>query len=208
MDQNLKYAKYLQAVSNVLHPLLMLTYAAIVLVTCTPLAMLPTTNKWVLVGEVFLLSCLVPIVFILLLYKLKIVGHWALRDRTDRALPLLINAIAYGACAGILGSQGLPKWALAFYIGATILAFSCWGISFWWKISAHAAGISGATTVAFALYMLLPMMFPLAVPLTLVVLTGLLCSIRVYLGRHTMAQVTAGTLLGVVVIALSYLIFG
>jgi membrane-associated phospholipid phosphatase len=44
--------------------------------------------------------------------------------------------------------------------------------------------------------------------LLLVVLTGLLCSIRVYLGRHTMAQVTAGTLLSVAVIGLSYWILG
>jgi membrane-associated phospholipid phosphatase len=196
----------MQFISNLLHPLLMLTYAAILLVTCTYLSVLPTSAKWIIVGEVFLLSCLLPILCILLLYKLKIVGHWALRDRTDRALPLLINAIAYGVCTWTLSRQGLPQWALSFYSGATVLAFLCWVISFWWKISAHAAGISGATMVTFILYSLFPLTFPLWLPLLLVCLTGLLCSIRVYLGRHTMAQVIAGTLLGLAVIGAQYLL--
>jgi membrane-associated phospholipid phosphatase len=196
----------MQFISNLLHPLLMLTYAAILLVTCTYLSVLPTSAKWIIVGEVFLLSCLLPILCILLLYKLKIVGHWALRDRTDRALPLLINAIAYGVCTWTLSRQGLPQWALSFYSGATVLAFLCWVISFWWKISAHAAGISGATMVTFILYSLFPLTFPLWLPLLLVCLTGLLCSIRVYLGRHTMAQVIAGTLLGLAVIGARYLL--
>jgi membrane-associated phospholipid phosphatase len=196
----------MQFISNLLHPLLMLTYAAILLVTCTYLSVLPTSAKWIIVGEVFLLSCLLPNLCILLLYKLKIVGHWALRDRTDRALPLLINAIAYGVCTWTLSRQGLPQWVLSFYSGATILAFLCWAISFWWKISAHAAGISGATMVTFILYSLFPLTFPLWLPLLLVCLTGLLCSIRVYLGRHTMAQVIAGTLLGLAVIGAQYLL--
>lgn len=203
---NPQYALYMQFISNLLHPLLMLTYAAILLVTCTYLSVLPTSAKWIIVGEVFLLSCLLPILCILLLYKLKIVGHWALRDRTDRALPLLINAIAYGVCTWTLSRQGLPQWALSFYSGATVLAFLCWVISFWWKISAHAAGISGATMVTFILYSLFPLTFPLWLPLLLVCLTGLLCSIRVYLGRHTMAQVIAGTLLGLAVIGAQYLL--
>jgi membrane-associated phospholipid phosphatase len=203
---NPQYARYLQTVSNILHPLLMLTYAAILLVTNTYLAILPTASKLTIIGEVFALSCLLPILCILLLYKLRIVGHWALRDRTDRALPLLINALAYGVCAWILYVQGMPMWALTFYIGATVLAFICWAISFWWKISAHAAGISGATMVSFILYHLFPLTFPLWMPLLLICLTGLLSSIRVYLGRHTMAQVTAGTLLGLAVIGASYLL--
>jgi membrane-associated phospholipid phosphatase len=206
--EDLKYAKLLQALSNVLHPLLMLTYAAILLCTATYLAILPTTTKLWLVGEVFTLTCLVPVLFIWVLYKMNVVGHWALRNRADRALPLLVNAIGYGVCTWLLSTQGLPQWALTFYEGATVLAFLCWGISFWWKISAHAAGIAGAATVAFILYHHFPLTFPLWLPLLLVVLTGLLCSIRVYLGRHTMAQVTAGTLLSVAVIGLSYWILG
>jgi membrane-associated phospholipid phosphatase len=60
--------------------------------------------------------------------------------------------------------------------------------------------------VTFILYSLFPLTFPLWLPLLLVCLTGLLCSIRVYLGRHTMAQVIAGTLLGLAVIGAQYLL--
>jgi membrane-associated phospholipid phosphatase len=205
---NQKYARYLQALSNILHPLLMLTYAAILIFSSTYLCMLPTRVKLLTVSEVLTFTCLMPIACILLLYKFNIVGHWALRNRADRALPLLINAVAYGVCTFLLHTQGLPQWALTFYIGATILAFICWAISFWWKISAHAAGIGGAMTVSYILYRTFPLTFPLWLPLLLIVLTGLLCSIRVYLGRHTMAQVLAGTLLSIVVISTTYWLLG
>jgi membrane-associated phospholipid phosphatase len=178
----------------------MLTYAAAIVFTCTYLKILPTTTKLLVLGEVFLSSCLIPVLFIWVLYKMKVVGHWALRDRADRALPLFVNAVSYAFCAWTLYEQGMPNWALAFYVGATALAFICWIISFWWKVSAHAAGIAGLTTVTYLLHIANPVTLPLALPLLLTVATGLLCSIRVYLGRHTLAQVTVGTLLGIAVI--------
>lgn len=199
--------KVLQGISNVFHPLLMLTYAAIAFCYGTYLFVLPQEIKLLIIGEVFLATCLVPVLCITVLYKFKVVGHWALRDRNDRALPLLINFLSYAVCTWVLYNQGLPSWALSFYIGATLLAFVCWLISFWWKISAHTTGISGFAMVSFIVYFHFPVSMPLAWPLLLTVLTGLLGSIRVYLGRHTLMQVTAGTFLGAVGILLSYWLF-
>jgi len=194
----------LQTISNILHPLLMLTYAAVAFCYGTYLFMLPQEIKLIVIGEIFFTTCLLPVLCIMVLYKLKVVGHWALRERTDRALPLFINSLAYVFCTWILYKQGLPSWALSFYIGATLLAFICWLISFWWKISAHTTGIAGFAMVSFIVYFRFPHSMPLAWPLALTVLTGLLGSIRVYLGRHTLMQVTAGSLLGAVGILLSY----
>lgn len=190
--------KILQSVSNCMHPLLMLTYAAVALVLFTPLAILPLGLKFNIVGMVFVCTCMIPVLVISILFKLGVVGHWALRDRADRGVPLGINVFAYVLCAYILTKMQFPNWALTFYYGAVGLAFVCWIVSYWWKISAHATGIAGLTTAAMLLYLRFPFMMPECLPFICIVATGLLCSIRVYLGRHTMAQITAGTAVGIV----------
>lgn len=200
-------SRLLQGISNLFHPLLMMTYASVALFTCTYLSLLPVRMRLFLMGEVSMLTCLLPILFITILYKLKVVGHWALRDRGDRALPLFVNVCGYAVCTWALARQGLPVWALAFFIGATALAFVCWVVSFWWKISAHAAGMAAFTTVAFVLAFRIPSL-PLAFPLSLTIATGLVGSIRVYLGRHTLAQVAAGATVGCAAMTAVSLLWG
>lgn len=203
------YNIVLQSISNLFHPLLMLTYAAILIVYLSDLSLLVAKDTaLVIVCEVFILTCFLPVLCISILYKLGFVGHWALRNRTDRAIPLLVNWIFYVLCTCALNFQGFPKWALAFYIGASILAFICWFVSFWWKISAHASGLAGLMVVSFSIFFRCPYLVSQWIPLIIVVITGLVCSIRVYLGRHTLAQVTVGAIVGTIIMSLSYVLWG
>lgn len=190
--------RLLQAVSNLLHPLFMLTYGTAMLLTFTVLRVLPSGIKLFLVGEAFLYTCLIPTLCIAVLYRLRLVSHWALRNRGDRGLPLALNAVAYGACAYALTHHGfLPSWALSIYYGGVFMAVAGWIISLWWKVSAHAMGIASLTTASFGLACLFPTYMPMWLPMLLLLLTGLLCSIRLYLGRHTLMQVSVGTMIGV-----------
>lgn len=52
--------KVLQAISNVCHPLLMLTYAALLLCFFTSLTVLPIQLKFYFVGKVFFYTTLMP----------------------------------------------------------------------------------------------------------------------------------------------------
>lgn len=200
--------KLLQTISNMLHPLLMLTYAALALCIFTPIASVPLALKTYFVGKVFFYTLVLPVLSIWLMHSLHIVGHWALRDRRDRALPLLVNAICYGINAYALQIDGfLPDWVLLTFYGATVLAFLAWLISFWWKISAHAAGGASFATMALVCYLYFPDMMPLWLGLLAIVVVGGVCSIRVYLGRHTLAQVGWGSLLGVLCMSSAHLFF-
>lgn len=199
----------LQSISNMFHPLLMLSYAAILIVCLSDLSLLISKETgFVIVSEIFIFTCLLPVLCISILYKLGFVGHWALRNRADRAIPLLVNWIFYVLCACALYFQGFPKWALSFYIGASILAFICWFVSFWWKISAHASGLAGLMVVSFSVHLRFPYLLPLWIPMFIIVVTGLVCSIRVYLGRHTLAQVATGSIVGTMIMSLSYVLWG
>ena len=190
--------KLLQTFSNVFHPLLMLTYAALVICAFTSLSVLPFALKAYFVGKVFFYTVLLPVLAITLMHVFHRVGHWALRDRRDRMLPFTVNFISYSLNAYSLWSDGfLPNWVLMFYYGSVILTFVALIVSFWWKISAHASADAAFATMALITYFYFPETMPLWLSLCSIVIVGAVCSIRIYLGRHTLAQVSWGALLGV-----------
>lgn len=202
------YQTAVQTFSNLFHPLLMLTFAALVVSYFTPMSIYPAAYKWFFIGEVFFYTCLMPIIAITLMHVFHLVGHWALRDRRDRVLPFLVNFVCYTMNLIVLHHNGfLPKWVLAIYWGSVILTFVAWIISFWWKISAHASADAAAATTFLVLYYHFPLTMPLWLGLASVIIVGGICSSRIYLGRHTLAQVSAGSLLGVVSILLGYALF-
>lgn len=186
-----------QLVSNAFHPLLSLTWATLLLVGFTPLAILPTTTRLLLVGEVFLCTCLLPALIFLLLSKVGIVKNGvALRDRQDRVFPLFIYMTLCYVLAILLANQGLPQWAMVYYFGGAMLASVFAVVTIWWKISGHAAGNASIAVAALFMHYLFPAVFPLLIPVVWLVLTGAVASIRLYLGRHTQAQVVVGMLAG------------
>jgi membrane-associated phospholipid phosphatase len=204
----MKLTTVLQSISNVCHPLMALTYAALLLMFFSPLQALPIQLRWFIIGEVAFYTLLLPMICITILYKMHIIGHWALRNRVDRAIPLGINALAYGICSyALTAHEFLPGWMLSVYWGATVMSTISWIISFWWKISAHAMGMTAVATLSLIMSIWFPTMMPLWAALGLIVLTGFVCSIRVYLGRHTLAQVAAGAALGGVVLSIAMLCF-
>lgn len=184
----------------------MCTYATLLICFLTPVAILPMGIKWFMIIEVFFYTFVIPLLMIWILYKLKVVEHWALRNRKDRSIPLFVNFIAYVVCSlSLYRHEILPTWAMCTYYGSTVVALVAWIVSFWWKISGHALALSGLTVVSWLYYFMFKGAFmPLFFPFLLIILLGLLCSIRVYLGRHTLAQVYAGSAVG---IALMYATF-
>ena len=202
------YQTLVQSVSNLFHPLLMLTYAALVISFCTPMNVYPLQVKLFFIGEVFFYTLFMPVLAITLMHVFHLVGHWALRDRRDRALPFLVNFICYSMNLFALHHTGfIPHWVLAIYWGSVILTFLAWIISFWWKISAHASADAAVATTFLILYYWFPMSMPLWLGLAAVIIVGLVCTTRLYLGRHTLAQVSAGSLLGICSMLLAISIF-
>lgn len=193
-----------QLFSNAFHPLLSLTWATLLMVGFTPLAILPTPTRLLLVGEVFLCTCLLPALIFLLLSKVGIVKNGvALRDRQDRVFPLFIYMMLCYVLTILLANQGLPQWAMIYYFGGAFLASVFVLVTIWWKISGHAAGNASIAVASLFMHYLFPAIFPLLIPVVWIVLTGAVSSARLYLGRHTMAQVFIGMLAGAACIILA-----
>lgn len=186
-----------QTLSNLFHPLLSLTWATVLLVLFSPLRILPVHYRLFFVGEVCFYSFIVPCLIIILMAKFGIVKNGvALRDRRDRVLPLSIYMVLCFLQAFLLGHQGLPEWALYLYWGGAALSVIFVIVTFWWKISGHAAGNTSLAVGALLMYYQFPTIVPFVVPILLIVISGGVSSIRLYLGRHTPAQIAAGTLAG------------
>ena len=192
------YQGLVQSLSNIFHPLLVLTYTALVICFFTRMKVLPFQVKAWFTGMVFLYTLILPVLIITLLHVTNVIGHWALRDRRDRMLPFFTNFVCYLVNAIVLTRTGfLPDWVLMPYYGSVILTFVAWIVSWKWKISAHASANAAGATFFLMLYFYFPESMHLWLPLFAIIVVGAVCSTRVYLGRHTLGQVAAGTLLGI-----------
>jgi membrane-associated phospholipid phosphatase len=112
----------------------------------------------------------------------------------ERSIPylsaVLFAAIAYALIAGFGGPELLSCLSLFNIIELGLLA----AINYFWLISLHATGAM-ATAVLLGLVFGWPVSLIVGIPLVVSV-----CWVRLFLKRHTMAQVVAGLVLGTAVV--------
>ncbi len=183
-------AKY---TSRILSPLLIPTYGAFMSLWLTGLNALPLSLRWRVVSMVFAITCLLPMMAILLLWAMRKVSDLGLNNRNDRPLPYVLTVVCYLLTAFYLHTIHAPQWMWLFMIagaGAAIVSFI---VNFRWKISAHMAAMGGLVALTFRFVadnLAVVDMWPVAT--VVILLAGLLGTSRIYLGCHTLAQVLAG----------------
>lgn len=183
--------------SWILVPLMMPVYGIILIFSLSILSLSPSGTKLTFTLIVFGVNFLLPMIMVLVLKKLGIIQDVGLNGRKERLIPYIISIICLGGTALFLNAKGAPLWVAMFYAGGAAAALINLVVNFWWKISAHAAGIAGIVA------MLIQMMKE-GVPsgsltwwiIGSILLAGMLGSARVWLGRHTLLQVLAGSAVG------------
>jgi membrane-associated phospholipid phosphatase len=156
---------------------------------------------------IFLQTFVLPVFTIYCLHRFGFVNDLRMEALEDRRLPYLITVTIYTFVATFftLKLKQLPEVAvimtgIAFSIAAVTV------ISIYWKISAHAVGISGALgaligiAIKFGSYQLF---YPI---IGVILIAGLLIAARLHLNAHTPAQVIAGSFLGLL-ISISVVLF-
>lgn len=187
-----------QIISNVFHPILSMVWATLIVIYFSPIVNFPEDARWALLIWVALFSFLVPMLLIGVLSAIGIVKHGvALHDRKDRFVPLFVQILCMLGLVISLMRMGVFGWLMHFYWAAFFVVVACFLINLFWKVSAHAAGNAAIATACFVLYYANPLFVPLILPLGYLILTGLICSIRLYLGRHSFGQVVVGFAVGV-----------
>ncbi|WMN07079.1 PA-phosphatase [Marivirga arenosa] len=162
---------------------------------------------WRFISMVFMTTFLIPLMGILLLKFTRNISNLNMEDKKERIFPFLFNAIFYGATTYLFWEKfRFPNLVTAILLSITLSIVILTVITIWWKISAHAIAIAGATGIYLALLLQSePSNFYYAVAACFL-LCGLVGSARLQLAAHDSKQVWYGLLIGFFVNFLTILI--
>ncbi|WP_305982109.1 phosphatase PAP2 family protein [Roseivirga thermotolerans] len=159
---------------------------------------LTNNGKLTVVGLVFITTFVIPALTVVMFKITKVIKDLHMKNRRDRLMPFLFISVFYLIVTFMIEGQGwmTPLLNLAF-LAITVVVVATNGITFRWKISAHAAGVFGWLGFVLALQRAYPStheLFP--VLLVSLLLCGLVSWARLYLNAHTPREVLAGAMLG------------
>lgn len=191
------FTLFSRIVSWVLVPMLMPVYGIMLAFGLSILSFAPMQSRVVITLIIALLNLVVPALFVLLLKRMGLVNDLGLNGRKERFVPYLITIACMAGSGWLLSSKMAPEWLVMFFLGGAAAGVVELIVNFWWKISAHCAGIAGIVAllvhIAGESYHAPSLLFW---TITWIILAGLLGTSRLWLNRHTVWQVAAGYAVG------------
>lgn len=189
--------RFSHLISWVFVPLLMPVYGIMLIFSLSFLTYAPFSSKLVFTLIVFGANFLVPMLLVLLLKKMGLIDDIGLNGRKERLIPYIITIVCLSGTGLFLYLKMAPVWVAMFYVGGALAGLINLLINFRWKISAHAAGIAGVVAMLIQVVKEGPSGEGVVWWIVGAILcAGLLGSARIWLGRHTLMQVLAGSAVG------------
>lgn len=199
-----KLINFAKRVSVITHPLLMPTYAILIIYFSEHLT---GFNRWNIGADYwwaiafivlgFLMSFILPSIFVFYLKKKGIISAYSMPKKQERTLPFLFTGVCFLLFYYIqdnLFVYQVPVIVKLFLLGAVFSVLFAGLITVSWKISVHMIGIGGVCGIFF---LMSAMGFPMFIHLLLAILTaGIIGFSRLILNAHQPQQVFAGFLLG------------
>lgn len=192
---NIGITKACNVISWVFVPMLVSVYATILMFNLSSLAAVSSGIKLTFTLVVFGIDVAVPLACVYVLKGMGVVSDPGLNQRGERTIPYIIMILCYAGTAWFFWIKNAPMWVNMFYLGAAVAALINFVINFKWKISAHSTALAGV--VALLLTIATPALPATEVWLVIsILIAGLVGTARIYLQRHTLAQVLAGYAVG------------
>lgn len=201
MSNNKILSTTAQVTSIIFHPLLIPSLGFLLLLNSNfYFALLPWSVKKSMLLTIFLSTCILPALSILIL-SMSPKFDLNMEKSTDRILPMLLSSVFYYLGYLVLERvQVYPIYNL-FLIAAILVQIALIIVSLKWKISAHSAAIGGLIGGVSALSFRLQEN-PVLILSLLILVAGLVATSRLILLKHTSSQVYAGFTLGFFIIGL------
>lgn len=172
--------------------------------------LIPEDWKLLLLLMFAFFSILIPSFTILFLRYSGVITTVMMDSRKERMIPSFfvnVSAVALFYLVQLKDPDNrLPTAVYALTIGSFITVFICTIITQWWKVSLHAAGMGILSGFLFAYYAGLDYYVFWILPATLI-MSGIVMSARIYLGKHSLAQCLVGYSIGVAALTLTVLLF-
>ncbi len=158
-----------------------------------------TTDFWFLLFTSTFFTSLGPMLYVLWLYATDRIADLDMSVRSEREKVFITFVLFYAVGTLVLWLIHAPTLLVATMAGYTAAALVVQYITRYWKISTHALGVTAPLVGLVYLYGQQPLPF--------VVLIPIVGWSRVYLKAHTVLQVVAGVLLGLISVLVFYHIF-
>jgi membrane-associated phospholipid phosphatase len=183
--------------SMVFTPFYLPTLGLMALFVFSYMNQMPWGYKFQLLTLVYLLTVVLPT---LLIHFYRRHHGWSLIElghKERRMVPYVISILCYFFCIYLMDYFHVPHFMGNIVGAALFIQIVCALINVWWKISTHTAaggGVAGALFVFGEFFGFNPVWW-----LSLVlILSGVLGTSRMILRQHTLAQVVAGFVVGLV----------
>lgn len=197
-QKTMRVIYYVAAVfSFLLSPMFMPTYGMLIAFQLSTYQILLTTDKLIVIAVVAVLTCVVPAILFIVMKHFGIISDVQLNRQRERFLPYTIITVCYVVGALYLFNINAPTWMWMFLFGAATSALVSMVVNFFWKISAHMAGIGGLIGLLCKINNYGDGVFDLMPIICVMIITaGILGTSRIAMERHTLWQVIAGVLNG------------
>ena len=191
--------KISQSLSVLIHPIFMPIVSLKLILYLSPISFLLISPYINFVTNMVVLTTIVLPVFIILLLKLnKKINSFEMKNLKERPLPLLLAGISmltgYIIIYPIISMFEIIKTTFSC---AILIVFLSSLVSRYWKISLHMLGIGGLTGMVLGIHFFIESNMPILI--FLLILSGMLGSVRLYLKAHNNLQVYVGFLAGCIV---------
>jgi len=188
-----------KVISTLFHPLLLPTYALLLLFSTNIyfVLILPSQLKFLMLGFVFITTFVLPSIMMFILLKAEMIKSLQMESNNERVIPLIIVSGFFFATYYFLREAPQSGIFNLFILGATILVLMCLLINFLYKISVHMVAIGGLLGTFTGLALIFHQDLTLII-FSIIIIAGIIGFARLKLKAHTPMQVYLGFLLGFV----------
>jgi hypothetical protein len=185
--------------SYLLHPLFVPTYFTLVLLNVNTynILLIPYEARLLLLGLIFVITAVFPLVFILFMKFRGMIGNLQMKNRTERTIPFAVAGIFNFTASYMVKQIGIDDVFFLFLLGGGILITLCLIINFYFKISIHMAAIGGLTGALLGLSNRFQTDL-LQFVLVSILVSGLVGYARLRLNAHRPYQVYSGFFCGLI----------
>jgi len=172
---------------------------AIVFKYCTDILPLTREAKVQMLLFVFVSTYLIPAIATGLLWATGAISSLSLEKRSERLIPLMVTGVIYAGVSYVFLDYLSMARLLGLFMGTIALTVILTAfITHFWKISSHMVGVGGLVGFLFSVVLEthnLSLEYPL---IGSIGVAGAVASSRLYLKAHSIKQIIAGFLLGIV----------
>jgi hypothetical protein len=191
-----RFARFL---SYILHPVLMPTYALLLIFSLNQYLNFSTTpqTKLALYTIIAFNTLILPILASYLFLRRGYIKSFNMEERHERSIPFITQAVLMMIAYYMLLPLTLPRVFYLMLLGAITAVVIVVLVNLKWKISIHMVGIGGITGMLFGLSGLL--ILDLRIPIIIsFLIAGFLGTARLRMGAHLPSQIYVGYLVGFV----------